>query len=146
MNKLKPFFIAALLAGSNAYSHESWESKLQLPQELLGEVRRNYITQGGKCAVRVNEQIVPGDLLVGESKIIFPYICVRKAHTYHCPPPIPRISPTSPTHQYSGQVTATYKIVDGNLASLSDITNAQNNEETDCGTVIVNYLKSITLP
>lgn len=127
-------------------AHEAWQNQIELPSQLLGEVQRQYITQGGKCEVKVKEQIVLGDIQVGDTTIIYPYICVRKNHVYHCPPPIPRRGGArSPTHQYPGQVTANYEVVDGNLASLSNITNPNNNEETDCGAVIVEYLKSITL-
>ncbi|HDZ08940.1 hypothetical protein [Pseudohongiella sp.] len=140
------FCIGTLVLLSPALAQDRWDNQLALPHDLVKPTLRNYLVQDGACAVSVKETLVPGTLQVGASKIIYPYICVREDRVHHCPPPITRDELREPTHQYIGQVTATYRIVDGNLATLSDFANPQDSEETDCGTIIVDYLKSITLP
>jgi len=117
------------------------EKYLRVPNELLVATKRTFKTQNNKCTVLVTEQLVTKPALIGTKEIVIPYICKRPDHMYKCGAG-KWAAKTDAT--YVDKVTAKYSLKNG-ILKLTNISDPGNNEERNCGAVLTQHLRSISV-
>ena len=125
---------------------QTWVDEISFPASIRVLIEREYNftgQDGSACNVSLAERVLPGQTYIGDGEIIIPYQCLRSHHSYSCGG-APRNRAAQNAANYYGKIVVEYEVIDS-LLRVTNIRNPNNSNETECGRLIVEYVKSISV-